>query len=179
MGRAEHILDANGGTDVFQMSPRRLELTAGTEHVACMRVTEKGALRFYAACCKTPIAHTLPSAAVPFMAINHACVRWDGVDAPRHEVIGPVRARINGAFTREEATRLGATRWALLKMLGHYVPLFLWWFVRGDAKHSPLFDAKTGRAIREPERIGLDAIGSSQAREPRVPRNAVPSRGCG
>ena len=67
LGRYEAIMDELGGTDVFQMSPRDLKFFTGVEHLAYMKVTEKGALRWYAKCCQTPIAHILALLRLPFM----------------------------------------------------------------------------------------------------------------
>ena len=39
LGRAADILDPHGGTEIFQMSPARIALTAGTERLACMRLS--------------------------------------------------------------------------------------------------------------------------------------------
>ena len=36
------VLDPAGGTDIFQMSPARVKLTAGTDAVRCLRLSEKG-----------------------------------------------------------------------------------------------------------------------------------------
>ena len=61
LGRAEHILDRNGGTEVFQLTPSQLTLTEGREHLRCLRLKEKGLMRWYAGCCNTPVANTLAS----------------------------------------------------------------------------------------------------------------------
>ncbi len=51
------ILDVAGGTDIFQMPPGRVMFTAGFEALSCLRLSGK-ALRWYADCCRTPIANT-------------------------------------------------------------------------------------------------------------------------
>src|SRR5262245_25612243 len=56
--RSEDTLDAHGGTEIFQMSPAQLEFTAGADRLACLRLTPKGLLRWYASCCRTPIGNT-------------------------------------------------------------------------------------------------------------------------
>lgn len=53
-------LDAHGGTDVFQTVPSRVQITAGAEHLACLRLSPKGLLRFYASCCDAPL-FTMPN----------------------------------------------------------------------------------------------------------------------
>ena len=142
LGRAAEILDELGGSEVIQISPRRLELTDGLEHLGCMRMTERGALRWYATCCRTPLAHTLPSPRMPFMSVSHVCLDWDGAGAPRESVAGPIRARVNGRWRRGQ-TPASAGFGSLLSMLAHYAPLFVGWLIRGDARASPFFDPAT------------------------------------
>jgi hypothetical protein len=52
------VLDAAGGTDIFQMPPGRVTLAAGTDAVRCLRLRGTGVFRWYADCCRTPIANT-------------------------------------------------------------------------------------------------------------------------
>ena len=46
-------LDPNGGSDIFQVAPCNLQLTGGLEHLACVRLSPKGLLRWYAECCNS------------------------------------------------------------------------------------------------------------------------------
>lgn len=187
LGRPAEILDAHQGTEVFQMSPRLLAFTRGRDHVACMQLTKGGALRWYARCCRTPIAHTLASPRIPFVAINHLCIDWAAAPIPRSELIGPVRARINGDFKgrspESRALEAGvpdgqASRWALVSMLAHYVPLFCWWLLRGDARHSPLWDDES-KPIAPPERIHSPMLPQTTNAPLALRSKARPARGCG
>src|SRR6202158_3966466 len=51
------VLDPAGGTNILQMPPGRVKLTAGTDAVRCLRLSNK-VLRWYTECCRTPIANT-------------------------------------------------------------------------------------------------------------------------
>ena len=152
LGRAAEILDEHGGTHVFQASPGRFAITEGEEYLACLQQTEKGALRWFASCCDSPIANTLPSMQMPFLAIVETVVDRSQLDASIDDLLGPVLVRVNGRFPRALARRLRATRWALVKMLARYGPMLLMWRLRGAHKASPLFDPSTGRPVREPRR---------------------------
>ncbi len=151
-GRQTEILDPHGGTEVVQMSPRRLRFTSGIEHVGCVQMSDAGALRWIANCCKTPLAHTLPSLRLPFLAVNHLCIVWPA-GASKEALVGPIRARVNGRFSGSQAVKLGAGRGDLLAMLLHYVPRFLGWLVRGDARHSAFLDRPGGKPIASPTRM--------------------------
>ena len=62
------VLDTAGGTDIFQMAAGRVTLTAGTDAVRCLRFSNK-VLRWYAHCCRTPIANTAVSPRFPVVAL--------------------------------------------------------------------------------------------------------------
>ena len=64
------ILDASGGTQIVQMTPSQIHFSQGESSIACIRLTPKGVYRWYASCCRTPIANTL-SSGVPFMGVIH------------------------------------------------------------------------------------------------------------
>ena len=51
------VLDPAGGTDIFQMPSGCVKLTAGMDALRCLRLSNK-VLRWYADCCRTPIANT-------------------------------------------------------------------------------------------------------------------------
>ena len=135
MGATE-ILDAHGGTHRLQISPATLAFAAGREHLACMQQTKGGALRWYAACCQTPMVLTLNELAVPFVGIDVARVEHPAVD----DVIGPVRARVNSRLRGPDKAAHKATLGALLGMVAHLAPLTLRWWWRGDAKRTPFYD---------------------------------------
>ena len=93
LGRAERILDERGGSDIVQTSPQALQFTTGTENLACVRLTPKGLMRWYARCCNTPIGNTLSNYRMSFVGLLHACL----ID-PAHsldESFGPSRMRVN------------------------------------------------------------------------------------
>lgn len=66
------LLDVEGGTDIVAMNPAAVRITAGDEHVACMSLGEKGILRWYAACCRTPLGNTPRDPKVSYVGIPGA-----------------------------------------------------------------------------------------------------------
>ncbi|MDJ0822095.1 MAG: DUF6151 family protein [Paracoccaceae bacterium] len=62
-------LNPAGGTDIFQTVPAHVAITKGAEHLACLRLGPKGLRRWYAGCCQTPIANTLPGPGLPFVGV--------------------------------------------------------------------------------------------------------------
>src|ERR1700761_5845308 len=59
LGRPGDILDAQGGTDVMATLPSYVTFTQGKDKLACMSLSERGMLRWYASCCNTPIGNTM------------------------------------------------------------------------------------------------------------------------
>lgn len=63
-----------GGSDIVQTSPQSLSFTGGHEHLAYLRLTEKGPLRWYASCCYTPIGNTPANFRLSFVGLVHTCL---------------------------------------------------------------------------------------------------------
>jgi Family of unknown function (DUF6151) len=160
LDRATDILDASGGTDIFQMSQAKIDLTHGLEHVACLRLTANGLVRWYASCCNTPIGNTVATRQVPFVGLIRGFIAESALDAPLDEVLGPVRGRVHARFATGAppgADHSGPPWRMLVRVLG----MMLSWRLRGDHLRSPFFVAATGelravpRVLTENERGAL------------------------
>ena len=92
LNRAD-VLDAAGGTDIFQLPPGRVVLTAGADGLRCVAFSSK-VLRWYADCCKTPIANTAASPRFPVVALIHSCIDPEAGGGSRDDVLGPPLCRI-------------------------------------------------------------------------------------
>lgn len=158
LGGSDRILDAHGGTDIFQMSPARLELTQGAGHLACVRLNSGGLLRWYADCCRTPIGNTLASRQVPFVGLIHSFVDHASDGRPRDEVLGPVRARIQARFAKGDRSRLDAYDRAPPLLLLRFARILLGARLRGDHARSPFFDPSTGEPRSTPRILTQDEL---------------------
>jgi hypothetical protein len=81
LGCTQEVLDKNGGTEVVPMRPAHLKITHGLENLKCVRLSSDGMMRWYAGCCKMPIANTLTSSKIPFAGVVHTIL--DFSDLPR------------------------------------------------------------------------------------------------
>ncbi|HET8746610.1 MAG TPA: DUF6151 family protein [Ramlibacter sp.] len=72
--RADQVLDASGGTDVVATPASNVAITAGREQLACVSLSPRGLLRWYAACCGTPIANTPRNWKLPYVGLVHTCL---------------------------------------------------------------------------------------------------------
>jgi hypothetical protein len=96
--REDDVLDAHGGSEIVQTTPDGVAFTQGQAHLKVMKLSDKGMLRWYAACCRTPVGNTMNSRNLPFVGLLHSCLDT----APLEPSFGPVRARFNAASASGE-----------------------------------------------------------------------------
>jgi hypothetical protein len=135
------VLDAAGGTDIFQMPTGRLKFTAGTDAMRCLRLSNKGVFRWYTDCCRTPIGNTA-GPRVPVVGVIHSFMDYEASGPSRDEVLGPPLCRIyeRSAIgplppTAPPPPSFGVFIRRASKMLG--------WWVRGLGRPTPFFDDRT------------------------------------
>jgi hypothetical protein len=153
------VLDAAGGTDIFQMPPERVKLTAGRDAVRCLRLSDKGVLRWYTDCCRTPIGNTA-GPRVPLIGVIHCFMDHRAEGHSRDIVLGPPLCRI---YERSALGPLPPTA-PPPPSFGVFVrrasKIFGWW-VLGLDRPSPLFDDHTNaprampRVLTRSERAAL------------------------
>jgi Family of unknown function (DUF6151) len=83
------ILDAQGGSEVFQLTHSQLRIDSGSDKLACVRLSERGLLRFYTGCCRTPIGNTMARARAPLFVIVRPLMQ-PGEGRTLDQVLGPV-----------------------------------------------------------------------------------------
>lgn len=141
------IVDEHGGTDIFQMPPSLVSITHGAEQLACVRLSDKGLFRWFAACCRTPIGNTV-GPRVPFVGLIHSIMRVDDVGRPRDEILGKaVVLQTASARGTPPRSSVPAQIWLMARIM---LNLAGWW-VRGRGYPSPFFE-KSGTA-RGPVRV--------------------------
>jgi len=158
LGRANEILDPRGGTEIFQTSPARIQITHGRERLACMRLTPKGLLRWYADCCKTPIGNTAITRAIPFVGVICVCFDSASVGLTRDAALGPVRAHVNTTAAKPDAEGRKVRTSGVARSIARFARLVLLARLRGDQKASPFFDARTGEPSETPRVLADDEL---------------------
>jgi hypothetical protein len=143
------MLDAMNGTEVLAVRPGEVSFSQGAERLACMSLSEKGLLRWYASCCRTPIGSTPRDPRESHLGLVHSGLETD--EARRADVFGPVRMRVNtqsarGRPPRNEALSFGR---ALVGHLGGLV----WRRLSGSYRVNPFF-GPTGKPIALPQTVG-------------------------
>jgi hypothetical protein len=144
------VLDASGGTDVVATAPAAVRFTSGSEHVACMSLSPKGLLRWYASCCRTPLGNTPRDPKVLYAGLVAAC--FDAAPQVVDAAFGP-RGRIvlnTGSATAPVRTTPLAFLTGGLRIVAGLIRARL-----RRERTSPFFDA-SGRPLREPDVISRE-----------------------
>jgi hypothetical protein len=127
------VLDERGGTEIVQVAQYRLQWLQGEGQLAAVRLSDKGMVRWYAACCATPIGNTMATPQLPFIGLVHSCLDRGRMD----EDFGASLAILN------TDTALGEPKPRQRGLLG-VVARFLWIVLgsrlAGRERQSPLFD---------------------------------------
>lgn len=143
LGQAAQTLDAAGGTEVVATCARDLKLTAGVEQLACLSLMPQGLLRWYARCCRTPIANTPRDWRLPYAGVMHDCL---GDAATRERAFGPVRMRVH---TRSARTPVPAAPLGTLAGVLRLMPRLLAARASGGYRETPFFTA-AGAPVQPP-----------------------------
>jgi hypothetical protein len=157
------VLDSAGGTEILQMPPGRVRLTAGADALRCLRLRDDTAiLRWYADCCRTPIANTA-GPRFPVIGLIHSFMGEAADHRTRDDVLGPPLCRI---YERSAIGVLPPTppppSFAMFARRGSKL---LGWWVRRLGRPNPFFDAHSGAPLTAPRvltRSERAALGRAQ-----------------
>ena len=138
-------LDAHGGTDVVQVYPSQVKFTDGVERVKVMKLSEKGLLRWFTECCKTPAGNMLGNHRSPFVGLPTAIVDA-GEGRTLDSLIGPPSAFIQGKFAPNGCPP-HAHPSAPLSVIARSARFLLRGFVTGRYRPSAYFDGDSPRVL--------------------------------
>ena len=143
------LMDAAGGSDIAAMAPDAVRFTAGQEHLACMSLGPNGLLRWYADCCRTPLANLTRNPKFFYCGLATACLE----DTPP----GTLQARLGarGAIAVQAASATAPVRGSRLRMLGAIVRIAVpvaWARMAQRRAAAPFFDVH-GQPLRAAEVI--------------------------
>jgi hypothetical protein len=154
------VLDPAGGTDIFQIPPARVKLTAGTDAMRCLRFSDK-VLRWYTDCCRTPIANTAAGPRFPVIGVVHSFMGHEADGRSRDEALGLPLCRLYERSAVGPLSPNAPGPPSLGAYAGHASKILGWW-VRGLNRPTPFFDDRTKapravpRVLTPSERAALD-----------------------
>jgi hypothetical protein len=148
LGASERILNTRGGTDIIATLPRHVHFAKGAEQLRCMRLSDKGLLRWYAACCRTPIGNTPRDPRLSYVGLVRSCL--PGSSSEIDDVFGPSRMSLNTASANGQVspTRI-ANLQGLLKIMRNVLGARL----SGAFRDNPFFRSVSGEPISMPETL--------------------------
>ena len=144
LGQGVRILDAAGGTQLYQTQPCQVRIDAGAEQLAVLQMAEGGPYRWYAGCCDTPLCNTLRRAKVPFVGFMVPNM------TPPLDVLGPVRFRYKSdQATGPVSEPSGSLVWFALRTMRNVLRSRL----NGTWRETPFFDVSTGKSVAKPYQL--------------------------
>lgn len=141
LGRSNEVLDAHGGTEIVQVAQPRLTFTQGKEHLAALRLSDKGMVRWYAACCKTPIGNTLLDPKISFIGLIHSSLDRSKMDLDFGKNVALVNT---DSATGEPKPKQRGLLGAMLRFLW----IVLSTLIGGRYKNSQLFNESGSPIVR-------------------------------
>jgi hypothetical protein len=144
----QQLLDAQGGTSLYQTRCARMRLDTGGDRLACLHLTDAPTLRWYAACCRTPLFNTFKNGKLPFITILLAAC---DDPAEREQVLGPPRGHLflqDGIGDTSGLRKMGTPT-----LMRRFFIRAIKDIVSGDRRRSALFEAGTLDPIATPHRL--------------------------
>ena len=145
-GAEDRILDANSGTLLYQSGCAAVQVAQGSDKLACIHLTDKPTLRWYADCCDTPMFNTYKNARFPYMSTLVANTPRD-----EREPLMPLRGHIFLSDVQGHESDLKELSMA------YFARRFLVRVVRdfctGARRRTALFDGATLEPIARPQRV--------------------------
>lgn len=151
LGGAERMLDARGGTEVIGTLPSRLRFTSGQERLACITLTPRGPLRWYAECCRMALGNSSRAPKTPFVTLHCRAIAASPAEIDDAFGAPGFRFAVAAATAPVAPSRIGF----LLA-----VPKILWNIVSarlsGSWRINPLFRPGTDEPIRAPQALSKE-----------------------
>lgn len=148
LGKADAVLDANGGTEIVQLAQPRLRFHQGVERLRALRLSENGLIRWYAGCCNTPIGNTLASPKIAVIGMVHACLDRDRISRD----FGAYTAIVN---TRNAIGENKPRQRGVIGVIGRAIAIVVRYRFGRRYLESPLF-TNDGLPIAEPKVLSAE-----------------------
>jgi hypothetical protein len=115
--------------------------------LACLHMTDKPTLRWYASCCGMPLFNTYANGKLPYITTQLAACD----PAKRESLVGPPLGHL---FTQDGTGDTSALpKMSMGKLMRRFFPRMIKDLISGDRRRCPLFDAKTLQPIAQPHRL--------------------------
>jgi len=143
LGRPQEILNRQGGSDIVATHPQHVQFTQGFDHVACMSLSPRGLLRWYAACCQTAIGNTPRDPGMAYVGLLTDCLSATDNEIDTTFGRATVAIKTESAHGEVKATPV-ATFFAVLKIMGNVALARL----GGSYRRNPFFVSGTAQPVK-------------------------------
>ena len=141
------LLDAHGGSALYQSRCASMRIDTGRDRLACLHMTDKPTLRWYAACCGMPLFNTYANGRIPYITTQVAACD----PARRGALTGPPLGHL---FTQDGTGDTSAlSKMSMGKLMRRFFPRMIKDMISGDRRRCALFDAETLEPIAPPHRL--------------------------
>ena len=139
LGSTAQTHDSQGGAEFVATLAKFVTFSEGTEHLACLSLSSKGLLRWYASCCRTPIANTVRNWKIPYVGLLGSCLI---ADPASYEVAFPrLQMRVNTGGSEQAPSDL---RFGTVTALAGFMPRVMLSGIDGTYRQTPFFSAPAG-----------------------------------
>lgn len=156
--RAPDVLDSRGGTDIVQVPPSNLVFTQGAENLACLRLTDRGMLRWYSTCCQTTIGNTPANWRISFVGLIHTCLGSENQSLEAS--FGPVSMRV-GVKTAFGEVKPAAS--GLFSGVAKAIALIVRGHIGSAYRANPFFNPQTGLPIAKPAVLSASELATAKS----------------
>lgn len=136
-------IDASGGSELYQTTAAQLTLTKGRDRLAALRMTPRGPYRWHCGECRTPLANTLPTSALPY-----ATIMVDALEGDR-DALMPLQG---STFVGEAKGKPLHPPTPLAGLVVRFFAAMAGARIRGEQKRSA-FHTREGKAVSEAFRV--------------------------
>ncbi len=142
------MLNSQGGTEIIASLPRSVHFTAGKDRLACMSLSEKGLLRWYASCCNTAIGNTPRDSKMSYVGLVRTCLPGDETEMTN--AFGPLKIALNTESAGGKVSSTpAATFFGVLKIIRNLIGSRL----TGKHKMTPFFRPNSNEPITAPKNL--------------------------
>jgi Family of unknown function (DUF6151) len=145
LGSPDLILDDLGGTDIVATLQQYVTFAKGTDSLACLSLSERGLLRWYASCCNTPIGNTARDPKLSYVGVVHTCLGASSTSLDA--VFGPARMPVN---TKHARGKLRSNVLSTLVSAARIIRPVLWARACGTWKRSAFFRSNDFKPVVPP-----------------------------
>ncbi len=145
-GQETRMLDAHGGTALYQSRCARMRIDRGRDRLAGLHMTEGPTLRWYATCCDTPLFNTYRNGRIPYVTTLLA-----NCDAAARTSLGEPLGHL---FLDDASGDTSALKpLSMNRLMRRFFPRMIKDILSGDRRRSALFDPETLEPIAKPRQL--------------------------